>query len=70
MSQNTSSKDPKRLYSLDEAAEALGVSPWTLRAHKKKGSLRTINAGRRVLVSAETIDLISRHGLPSLAHKK
>jgi excisionase family DNA binding protein len=66
MSQNTSSKDPKRLYSIEEAAQALGVSPWTLRAHRKNGSLEIVNAGRRVLVSSATIDRVSREGLPSL----
>jgi excisionase family DNA binding protein len=66
MKDQASLKNSKRLYSLDEAAEALGLSPWTLRAHKKKGSLPTVSAGRRVLVSSETIDLISRQGLPSL----
>ena len=66
MEDQSKRRETKRLYSLDEAAEALGLSPWTLRAHKKKGSLRTVSAGRRVLVSSETIDLISREGLPSL----
>ena len=70
MNQNTSSRDPKRLYSLEEAAQALGVSPWTLRAHRKNGSLEIVNAGRRVLVSSTTIDRISREGLPSLGNTR
>jgi excisionase family DNA binding protein len=58
------------LFSIEEAARVLGVSPWTLRAHKKRGGLKTVNVGRRVLVSLETIDLISREGLPSLRIRK
>jgi excisionase family DNA binding protein len=58
------------LLSIEEAARILGVSPWTLRAHKKRGALKTVRVGRRVLVSLETIDLISREGLPSLRARK
>jgi hypothetical protein len=62
----TTLKNNKRLYSFEEAAQALSVSPWTLRAHRRNGSLKVIHAGRRVLVNSETIDRISREGLPSL----
>jgi excisionase family DNA binding protein len=58
------------LFSIEEAAHILGVSAWTLRSHKKRGTLETVKVGRRVLVSLETIHLISREGLPSLSRTR
>lgn len=56
----------KRLYSLTEAGEALGISPWSLRRHIARGTLKATRVGRRVLLASETLDKIAKHGLPSL----
>jgi hypothetical protein len=60
-----------RLYSLAEAAQKLGgVSVWTLRKHRSRGTLRVTDIGRRVLVPAEEIERIRTEGLPSLGKKQ
>ena len=59
-----------RLFSISEAAHQLGVNPWTLRAHAKRGALKTTRIGRRMLVSARELARVEREGLPSLAHYK
>jgi excisionase family DNA binding protein len=57
---------PKLLYSFEEAASALSVSPWTLRAHQKRGTLPTVKIGTRRLVRAADLDRIAANGLESL----
>jgi excisionase family DNA binding protein len=54
------------LFSLEVAARKLGISVWTLRAHAKRRTLRTIRVGRRVLVSSTEIERVAITGLPSL----
>lgn len=61
-----SQKPEKRLYSLNEAGEALGISPWSLRRHIAEGRISPTRVGRRVLLSNETLDKIARQGLPPL----
>ena len=38
------------LLDLKTAAHLLGISPWTVRAFVKKGKLRPVRIGRRVLI--------------------
>jgi excisionase family DNA binding protein len=55
------------LYSLDNAAEALGgISVWTLRKHIAQGHIRVTRIGRRILLGADELERIRREGLPSL----
>jgi excisionase family DNA binding protein len=70
MTDQTSFTHTKPLYTVDETAHAVGVSPWTIRAHGRNGSLKLVRVGRRVLISSETIDRIRREGLPSLGGAK
>jgi len=37
------------LWNLDQAATALAISPWTIRAYIRQGRLRPVRIGRRVL---------------------
>jgi excisionase family DNA binding protein len=55
-----------RLYSLGASSHLLNVSVWTLRAHARRGSLKTIRVGRRVLVSTAELQRVVKAGLPSL----
>jgi excisionase family DNA binding protein len=46
----------KALKSVVEAAELLGLSPWTVRSAIKKGKLRPVRLGRRVLLSEDELE--------------
>lgn len=46
----------KTTYTLDEAAKRLGVSTSSIRRAIKRGELRCVRIGRRVLISASTLD--------------
>jgi len=54
------------LISINEAGRRLSLSPWTIRAHVRKGSIKSIHCGRRVLIPASELSRIQRGGLPSL----
>lgn len=52
----------QRLYSVDEAATYLGISPWTVREMIWRGDLACIRLGRRVLLDLQDLDrLIIEH---------
>jgi excisionase family DNA binding protein len=40
----------KLLLSIREAADLLGISPWTVRLYITQGKIRPVRVGRRVLV--------------------
>lgn len=46
----------KALKSIPEAADLLGISPWTVRAYVRDGKLRPVRLGRRVLLEEEEIE--------------
>ena len=55
------------LLSIEDAAKALSLSPWTLRSHLRAGgAIVPVRCGRRVLISRNEIERIAREGLPSL----
>jgi excisionase family DNA binding protein len=58
------------LINVDEAAQRTGSSPWTWRAHIKRGNVKTIRIGRRVLISRAELERVVREGLPSLKAEK
>lgn len=58
------------LMSLDTAATQLSLSVWTLIAHSRKGSLKTVKCGRRRMVPRGEVQRIASEGLPSLSTKK
>lgn len=57
----------QRSFTLDEAAEALRCSSWTLRAHLRLGNIGSTRIGRLIRISASEVARIHRHGLPSLS---
>jgi len=60
----------RALKSVEEAAELLGISPWTVRAYIRDGRLRPVRFGRRVLVEETELERFiasSRDGLPSVS---
>ena len=57
------------LLSIEDAAKALCLSPWTVRAHLKRGAIKPIRFGRRVLISRAEIERLATEGLPSLRSK-
>jgi excisionase family DNA binding protein len=54
-------------FTLDEAAEALRCSPWTLRAHLRRSNISSTRIGRLIRIPASEVTRIQREGLPSLA---
>ena len=48
----------KQAYSVAEAAEALGVSEWLVREAIRRGQIRCIRIGTRIIIPAVVIDEI------------
>lgn len=44
-----------KFYTIPEAAEALNVTPQTIRAYIKKGKLKGVRVGRPILITEENI---------------
>jgi excisionase family DNA binding protein len=44
------------LKSIEEAAEILGISPWTVRAYVRQGKIRPVRIGRRCLIEQSTLE--------------
>lgn len=61
---NTESGDPlkRRALKIDEAAEVLGVSHWTVRRLLKDGALRSSRVLRHHLIPVEEIDRLLEVG--------
>ena len=47
---------------LRQAAEAVGLSHWTLRAYIKQGRLRALKIGRRVLIEPSALKHLIEQG--------
>lgn len=56
-------KEKKLLFTLNEAARALSLSVWTLRAWAQRGQLTTVKVGGRRLVRWDVVRAISERGL-------
>jgi excisionase family DNA binding protein len=46
----------RSLKNVKQAAELLGISPWTVRAYIQDGKLTPVRIGRRVLLSEEELE--------------
>ena len=46
----------KALKSVEESAELLGLSVWTVRAYIRDGKLRPVRLGRRVLLAENELE--------------
>jgi excisionase family DNA binding protein len=50
------------LKSVEEAAESLGLSPWTIRLYVRQGKIRPVRIGRRVLIEPDEIQRVITEG--------
>lgn len=50
------------LKSVEEAAELLALSPWTVRLYIRQGKIRPVRIGRRVLIEPQEIRRIVEEG--------
>jgi excisionase family DNA binding protein len=50
------------LKSIEEAAESLALSPWTVRLYVRQGKIRPVRIGRRVLIEPQEIRRIVEEG--------
>jgi excisionase family DNA binding protein len=48
------------LLTVERAAELLAISPWTVRAYIRKGHMTPVRIGRRVLLSNDEVERISK----------
>lgn len=55
----------KALKSVVEAAQLLGISPWTLRSYIRLGRIRPVRIGRRVLLREEDLERFITETVPS-----
>lgn len=53
----------KLLLSVDEAASALGLSPWTIRAWISKGRIASAKLGTRRLIPQSELDRLIQESL-------
>ena len=44
------------LRSVEEAAELLGISKWTVRSYIKTGKLKPVRIGRRILLAEDELE--------------
>jgi excisionase family DNA binding protein len=56
---------PVLAVSLEEAARLLSLSVYTVRAWKRKGLIKVVRFGRRVLISTAELQRLSTEGLPN-----
>jgi excisionase family DNA binding protein len=56
MRRNPSERLRKRLYTIPEAAEYLGRSPWAVRSMVWAGKLPAVKDGKRILVDVYDLD--------------
>ena len=48
-----------------EAARLTSLSPFTIRAYIRKGTIRSVRVGRRILVPVEVLRELCERGLPT-----
>lgn len=53
----------KQLFSIQEAAEALSLSPWTIRGYAKSGLVSSVKIGTRRLIHSAEIERIAKEGI-------
>ncbi len=52
----------QQLYSIKASAVILAISPWTVRAFIRKGSLKPVRIGRRVLLEESELERFVAEG--------
>ena len=63
---NNAEVPTKLLFSIEQAAEMLSISPWSIRAHIKQGTIPSVKLGTRRLVRGTDLERIATNGLESL----
>jgi excisionase family DNA binding protein len=60
------------LKSIEQTAEVLALSPWTVRAYVRQGKIRPVRIGRRVLIEQSEIQRVIESGKvePSIAENE
>jgi excisionase family DNA binding protein len=53
---------PTMLLNINEAANALRLSPWTIRLYVRVGKLRAVRIGRRVLLEPSELQRLVEAG--------
>ena len=53
----------KQLLSIEETAEVLSISPWTVRLYVKRGSIPSVKLGSRRLIRASEVERLANEGL-------
>jgi excisionase family DNA binding protein len=54
--------EEKLVLSVNQAARALSMSPWTVRAYITAGKLRAVRIGRRVLIEPSELERLITAG--------
>jgi excisionase family DNA binding protein len=52
----------RRALSIEDAAESIGLSPWTLRKYISTGRINPTRIGRRVLIETSEIERLLEAG--------
>ncbi|MBZ5500533.1 MAG: helix-turn-helix domain-containing protein [Acidobacteriia bacterium] len=52
---------------IQDAAKALGISPWTVRKYVWDGRIRATRIGRRVTISVKELQRIAEEGIRNAA---
>jgi excisionase family DNA binding protein len=50
------------LKSVEQAAQVLGISPWTVRSYIRVGKLKPVRLGRRVLLAEDELERLVAEG--------
>jgi excisionase family DNA binding protein len=50
------------LKSVEQAAQVLGISPWTVRSYIRVGKLKPVRLGRRVLLAEDELERLVAQG--------
>lgn len=53
----------KLLYSVEESAEILAISKWSIRLYVKQGRIPSVKVGTRRLIRASDLQKIAANGL-------
>ncbi len=59
-----------KLFRLEQAGAALGVSHWTLRLWAKQGKLKTVRLGHLRLVPADELERVVQQGIAGASRRK
>jgi excisionase family DNA binding protein len=56
----------KLLVSIEEAADVLSISKWTVRKYIDSGAIQTVKLGTRRLISSAELERLAKEGLVAI----